>query len=600
MTVALLQLKGNAVWICDKKRPGQVPDQIWVFDHERFEPLYKKGSRIIESWKWEYKSGSFRALKPWQVCFFHLSNPDPNEPFWGASPLQAAMSGVRQDWFASRFNEAFFKNAANPGGVLRIKEQVGDDEYKALKSQFRSQYTGETMGFKTLFLRGEVEYEQLKASHDDMAFVAGKKLTREEICGVFHVPPSEVGIFEQVHKATSSGLQKQFWEGTIKPILRLIELVLDAQLFVFLDDDVTGQFNLKGVEALQEDRNSKVDRADKLKGMGVPFYLINEMEGLGYPRFNGDDVGHLPVSLRPLDVPWIMPGTTAGGGVEDGGDNDEKAFRVWQEPKRQIAGPGKEWHAKAIEPQSEAHAAYLAVLEELLEEPQRKFKRGLRTYLMRVRTEVLRRLRDATLVHGTASVPESALDIPPALDEALRKLARRHYRSVGEAVGPMIERELNEIPGISYEFRLGDGRVAEYLKTKEVLIKGINDRVREKVRETLVESQMAGDTLGEVQERIVNVIGDERSRALTIARTETIQAAGGMKYHSELDAGVKLHQWVATLSDDKTRPTHLENMSLGPWPVRKRFPNGCLYPGDTTCSDPAEYINCRCWIYAVE
>jgi len=99
------------------------------------------------------------------------------------------------------------------------------------------------------------------------------------------------------------------------------------------------------------------------------------------------------------------------------------------------------------------------------------------------------------------------------------------------------------------------------------------------------------ETTAELMDRVRKVYNFAQSRALTIARTETGQAAGAARDAAMGQMQVVKHRWV-TAGDEHVRQSH--QMLSGLVVERgQAFPNGCRFPCDP--GGPAgEIINCRC------
>jgi len=587
-TATYLMLQGNALWVMERTRPNQEPMGIYVFGKDRFKPVFKPGSREIEHW--EFRLGSSNQtmrLESFQVAWFQIFNP--YSEFWGMAPMEAARAGAEQDWLAQIMNRAFFENSCVPGGVMKIQHPTTAEQIKQYRTQFESKYMGTRKAFRLLVLPHDIEYDPIKISYIDMQFVEQRKMSREEICAVFHVPPSEIGVFDRVHKAVAKGVQRQYWEGTIKPILRLIEDTLRAQFFLPYDGERTwGAFDFSNIEALKDDEDAKIERAEKLFKMGVPLNVINEVLNLGLPKVEGGDVGYLPINLFPVtDRPKVIPS------IQDGG-NGSKVLPV--PIKGQLTAPSK----RTVIPDSQEHFDIMGPWIQKMSKPEKSFAGKIRTYLQKVRSFFLMMLGRGKETYGEDIVnfPDSMFDLPKEFDEKLGKIAEKHYISVAAAMGPLIEEDLMGV-GISFSFDPKQPEIADFLKTKVIkVVEHVNGGLRERVRAALIKAKETGATFQELQESLVSLVAGDRKRALRIARTETAQASNGFEYQSFKLAGVKMQQWIAAL-DERTRDSHIEMMGLGPWPVGKQFPNGCMYPGDVE-GPPEEVINCRCKAIPVE
>jgi SPP1 gp7 family putative phage head morphogenesis protein len=234
---------------------------------------------------------------------------------------------------------------------------------------------------------------------------------------------------------------------------------------------------------------------------------------------------------------------------------------------------------------------------------ERGFKSQLRDYLLKVRRWFNGHLAGTAgagdLIEEVIEAgPANWLVLPESFDGELRKIGRRNYRKIAEEVGPLIEQHIKAAK-IPFAFDLDNARITNFLQQKEMVLPDLNKRVRGRVKDAIEDSIRQGKTISELQTNIHGIMGDSRSRALRIARTETAQTANGLEQESYKLAGVKTQQWIAA-RDEVTRDTHLMDMAVGPHPVGTRWPNTqLLYPGDPS-GDPSEFINCRCSTIPVE
>ncbi|MCM1227551.1 MAG: phage head morphogenesis protein [Clostridium sp.] len=107
---------------------------------------------------------------------------------------------------------------------------------------------------------------------------------------------------------------------------------------------------------------------------------------------------------------------------------------------------------------------------------------------------------------------------------------------------------------------------------------------------------LMGESITHLADRLQKNIPDmNRTSAVRAARTAVTgaQNAGRLDgYHAAEKMGIKLKkQWLATL-DNRTRHSHaaLDGVAVE---NDKKFPNGCMFPGDPN-GPPHEVYNCRC------
>jgi SPP1 gp7 family putative phage head morphogenesis protein len=233
---------------------------------------------------------------------------------------------------------------------------------------------------------------------------------------------------------------------------------------------------------------------------------------------------------------------------------------------------------------------YLAVHTPLEKMVERKVSR----YFYEQRKRQLRKLEEqlgkgivvATVARELA-VESLLLDLEKE-NAVLRKLVWPLYLEIGQQAGESLIAELGADPGI---FTLVDTPAMAALENKLIKVVGINDTVREQLRDTLIEGLGKMESTAELMDRVKQVYNFAQSRALTIARTETGQAAGLARDAAMGQMGVAKVRWT-TAGDEHVRVSHQDLNGM----VVERgqtFPNGCRFPCDP--GGPAgEIINCRC------
>jgi HK97 family phage portal protein len=598
-TVSHLKCCGNAIWVLKRETPKQPPNEIAVFGRDGWDVKLDANSRIT-SYTLQRNAQTF-TISPEQIVHFRTWNP--RSDIWGMGEIEAARMSAEQDFAASIYNRSFFTNSAMPGGIIKVPSgsMLTDDQWKAIKANWNDMHAGPSKAFRLASLEGGAEFEQISLSHRDMMFLEQRKWNRGEILACFKVPPSELGIFDDVQKAVQESVERGFWNKTLLPVCSLIEDTLRAQFFMQLDNEATwGKFDTSGVAALQQNKAELITQAQQLWAMGMPLNAANEYLGLDMPEVEGGDIGYLPMSVLPTDMvlnppapeppppaaPTVPPETPEPDGAPDEDEDPEDDAEAKAAPTAVLT--------RDALPHTAEQAADWEAFVRALNPSERGMQESVRLYLMRVKTWLAEQLAGKADV---ADIPVDALMLSDKWDAELKSLAGDHYRKIAETMKPRVEARLKKV-GIDFELNLKDKRLVEFLRGKEIKIVDINDRIRTGVREALAEAQETTLTVNELQESIFSVMQDSRARALRIARTETTSAANGVEYVSHNIAGVKTHMWLAAL-DENTRDSHLACMREGDIAVGTKFSNGLRFPGDPS-GEAGEVVNCRCSLIPVE
>ena len=129
-----------------------------------------------------------------QLVQFNLYNP--SNPVRGLSPLNAVLSGVKADFKAQQYNEAFFDNGGDPGGTVTTDTLMTSEQIQQYRTQFEDRHVGsDKRGRLAVFPKGW-KYEQSRVTHRDMEFIEQRKWHRQEIISAYGVNKFVIGITE--------------------------------------------------------------------------------------------------------------------------------------------------------------------------------------------------------------------------------------------------------------------------------------------------------------------------------------------------------------------------------------------------------------------
>ena len=570
-TLVYLGLTGEAFYILDRQSEREVPGEIWVVHPGRFQEAVDEKSGLIKGWI--YRRGSRTIpLAPHEVIFFRYFNP--YNDIRGMSPLEAARAGVEQDYWAGRYNLAFFQNSAQPGGILETSGNLTDEDYQRLLAQWEDRHRGASRAHTIAILEGGLTYKQTGLSQKDMDFLEQRRWNREEILAAFKVPKTELGLYEDVNYATAKTQRKMFWETTLLPKMALIEYVLWSQMLRHIEGGrYWVEFDYASISALQEDRRELVESAQKLWAMGVPLNVVNEYLGLGLPEVAGGEVGYLPLNLTPVPQQVSEPTDIKSPHLP----HYPEAADGWQREPSAAFFLCRSFDLEAY------WKAFLAVHTPLEKMVQGKVSR----YFFEQRRRQLRKLEEVLGRGITREVAVEALLLDLEEENAtLKKLFWPLYLEAAQKGGEGLLVELGTDPQL---FTLIDTPAMAALEHKIIKVVGINETVRNQLRATLLEGMGQMETVAELMARVKQVYNFAQSRSLTIARTEVGQSMGIGRDAAMEQMGVEKIRWV-TAGDEHVRPTHqaLNGMVID---RGKQFPNGCRFPSDPS-GPAAEIINC--------
>ena len=303
IVVAQFLAYGNVFILKDARDSQGRPTRLIPIPQPCIEP-------VLDSYgfPYEYKinttAGSYTARKE---DIIHIYEGNELSLFWGQSRMRRAQIDSDIMNSAKVFNLAFFRNGANPGGVISFPEGIRLDSQKASEvlAQFNDQHEGSAKAHRTAILSQGGKYESFKNSHKDMEYGEGLEYHQQQILSIAGVPPALVGLFKFAPQFNTIEQQKMFYETNITPIMRLFADSFSEDLVpeFFKDESVYVWYDFGKVKALEPDWNSLADACLKLS-QKFPINEVKDVLGLPFNDIEGGDEPPSPIlSAFGLNAP---------------------------------------------------------------------------------------------------------------------------------------------------------------------------------------------------------------------------------------------------------------------------------------------------------
>jgi len=210
------------------------------------------------------------------------------------------------------------QNRAVPDGMVSLKVPLSEKQFDAANRFLENQLMGASNSHRPFVMGYDADYKRFALSPAEMDFIESRRLTREEICGMFAVPPPLVGIYDKATLANIETARVIFWLDTIIPLLEDLSDVWTFALASDFGDDYRIVYDTSQVQAIQSLLKDRIENAKKLFDMGVPFNSINRRLDLGFDEIVGGEVGYIGSSLQPATQDPNSPFAGGGDAVGDG------------------------------------------------------------------------------------------------------------------------------------------------------------------------------------------------------------------------------------------------------------------------------------------
>lgn len=227
--------------------------------------------------------------------------PNPCDPYRGWGAVQSILADLDATKSAAEFNRNFFKNSAQPGGVIEVPDGLGDTEFNRLRTQWGEQHRGVSNAHKVAILENGMKWVDRSYSQRDMQFAELRSVSRDVIREAFRFPVPMLGISENVNRANAEAAELVYAKWLIKPALERIKQMLNTEFLpMFGSTGQSVEFDYdtpvpEDQEAETKEMAAKAEAYVKLVASGADPMLVCEMLGL-------PDLGH-----KPPPAPVIMP-----------------------------------------------------------------------------------------------------------------------------------------------------------------------------------------------------------------------------------------------------------------------------------------------------
>ena len=174
----------------------------------------------------------------------------------GFSPVAMMKNALGTNIAVEKYGSAFFKNGAQPSGVLEHPGVLKDPQ--KVRDNWTDVYGGPNNAHKIALLEEGMTYKPISLPPEDSQFLSTREFGVEEICRIFRVPPHMV---QDLKRATFSNIEHQaidYVVHTLDPWLVRIEKAIVKDLLIEEEkDQYFPKINVDGL--LRGDYKSRMD-----------------------------------------------------------------------------------------------------------------------------------------------------------------------------------------------------------------------------------------------------------------------------------------------------------------------------------------------------
>ena len=582
LTTNYLNLGGNCLYHLIKV--SNQPVEMWPLHPDLIKPIVLKDGTIAE---YVYRRNGGQEYKIPAADILHIMFPDPDNPYWGLSPLQSAAKAVDTDIEAATWNKVALNNRAVTDGAFVHEATMSLDQWADAKEMVEQQHKGSKDARKPWVLGAGAKWVPMSLSPVDMDFIEGRKFGMYEIHATFGVDPLVTGAPDTAGRANKQEARLSLWEDTVIPYLDTLVDSYSLGLVPFwqpeslrydVEPTLRVFYDLSGVAALKKMINEKAKTALIFSRMGVPFNVIDKKLELGFGDIEGGD------------VPIIMSGAAE---TATEGDVSKEMAALPRYVKK------KAYKASSSLSEEQKLAIWTKVDSQRLKW-EKRFRKEVDTLFNAEGAKVASAYESGGTAAATAAITANKKSWESVYDAG--------YTAIIEFFGKQSFEELSEIKSgrKAEEFDETAKRVRAWIKKNSgKRIVGVSNTSKDTINTIILSGSDAGLNSASIGRNIRNqykrwsstdpsVIST--SRAMTIARTETTSASGfggmeGAKQAGEEFDLIMTKTWISS-RDGEVRELHeeIDGETRG---IDDEYSNGLQYVGDPN-GDAAEVIQCRC------
>lgn len=545
-TVSEYLLHEDSLWLTV---PGQDKWTIAVIPHDWTTPKTRDGLEVdyikIRS---TYMSGEAK-LKP--EDFIRFTGWSPYGSASSSSRIEALKQILSEQISAWNFRNGVWKNG---GRVTQWISRPADTPWgegardrfaESWKNKFSSDKGTDTGG--TPLLEDGMRLETATFNAREAQWAEATKLSREDVCAVYHVNPGLIYHTDATTYASAKDNARALYSDTLAPILDMLEERINAFLVPRLGLDNTHYCEFDLDAKLQ---GSFEERAQVMQSsVGAPWMTRNEARAmLNLPAIDGGDE-----LVTPLNV------LTGGQASPNDVDGVESAYNAAQPQTKSKSGI----RLKAAPEEYDA--------KEIASALRKFFKRQSRS----LSGSLKKSGNYADWWDADRWERELADDLTPIFQ---RQAARRGARMVDD---------LN----LSGEFDAE--RIENYIKAMALgKSKAINNVTYRELKAAL-DGDIDDDALGSTVEGVFEKA--EETRADTSGRSFATALAGFAILEAINQRGngrQAMKTWIVTSSNPRAEHAAMDGETV---PFDELFSNGAKYPGDQVLT-PEESCNCQCQV----
>lgn len=272
------------VWptVRGRRFTGAGPTEIWHVRPDWVTPVPGAAS-FLAGWVVTGPDGQATPFEPDEI--HQLRYPNPRDPYRGLGPVQSILTDLDSARYSREWNRNFFRNSAEPGGIVEVPKNLSDVEFRTLRDRWNEQHKGVENAHRVAILE-VAKWVDRSFNQREMQFVELVNVSRDIIREAFGISKTMIGQTEDVNRATAEAATFVFADQILEPRLERWKRWLNSRYLPLFGDTARGlEFDYESPvpdapEQVIADRDSKVQAVVGLVSAGFDPGAVLEAVGL--------------------------------------------------------------------------------------------------------------------------------------------------------------------------------------------------------------------------------------------------------------------------------------------------------------------------------
>lgn len=514
-TQSLIELTGECFWYITLGQYSREPKAIDIMRPDRVKLAINETSGAVEGYIFVRPDGTEIPLELDEVIHFKMYNP--LNKYRGLGTVEAGLLYIETETETSEFQRNFMKNQASPSGVLSFKGNIAKPAFDKVKKVWKDQQSGTVNAGKTLFIREtDVDFTKIGLSIADLDMSALKKITQDEVRGMFRIPKIMLGEVEGtgLGRDVAETAEYIYQKRTIEPkLIRLDDSIAKYCRMVYKDP----KLQIEHESTIPQDRSKLIAEIKELTGL---VYTQDESRRmLDMPELGSTDL-YVPFNWTPV---LSTPEPVTAKGTMRVVRHIQKAL-----PQIEKSSPEDNYIEQTDNIGMTAEEAYIAKLV-----PQiAKQEKGVMAHVQSKTIDSI-----TNWVSEGKSFINVEVDTQRFLDAVLPSLVNGIDES-GQLTFAYLDAP-------SEEFVLEQATRDALINSERVILKDFNIQTSERINKVLSMGLEKGENIQQLADRVQEVMDVcSDSRAKGIARSESNRAVVAGQEEAMRQQGIRQKRWV--------------------------------------------------------